>query len=215
MHIFTGFQEPFVTLLVILFQYNHNFRISLASQILFRFSTVLPDSANLIAGILVRAFTTSLVALGGYTFMHLAQMAAEVELWALLNHLVHCHFLQKLTVHVAVLTVVEARATVSVCAAVLDTGQRHAAALTELGQLSLLKCFLFFGESGFVSLESFRIFVGNEIALGRTVSGLIWDKIGICPILIEHVMLRTSWPVNIPECLACKVLDLTIIFGLF
>jgi hypothetical protein len=51
----------------------------LSFQIFLRLGTILPDSANFVAGFLVWAVTTSLVALGGYTFMNLAQMAAEVE----------------------------------------------------------------------------------------------------------------------------------------
>ena len=40
----------------------------------------------------------------------------------------------------------------------------------------------------------------------------LWDEIGICSILIEHVMLCASRTVDVPECLTCKVLNLTIIF---
>ncbi len=54
--------------------------VPFSSQILLRLGTVLPDSANLSAGVLVRAIGTGFIALGGYTLMHLAQMTAEVEL---------------------------------------------------------------------------------------------------------------------------------------
>ena len=54
----------------------------LSFQIFLRLGTILPDSANFVAGFLVWAVTTSLVALGGYTFMNLAKMAAEVEFGA-------------------------------------------------------------------------------------------------------------------------------------
>ena len=54
----------------------------LPSQIFLRLGTILPDSANFVAGFLVWAVTTSLVALGGYTFMNLAKMTAEVEFGA-------------------------------------------------------------------------------------------------------------------------------------
>ena len=54
--------------------------LSQGFQIFLRLSIILPDGANLLAGVLVGTVTASLVALGGYTFMHLAQMAAEVEL---------------------------------------------------------------------------------------------------------------------------------------
>ena len=40
----------------------------------------------------------------------------------------------------------------------------------------------------------------------------LWDKVGICSILIKYVMLCASRTVDVPECLACKVLYLTIIF---
>ena len=51
-----------------------------SSQILLCLGTVLPDSTNLSAGVLVRAIGTGFIALGGYTLMHLTQMTAEVEL---------------------------------------------------------------------------------------------------------------------------------------
>lgn len=54
----------------------------LPSQIVLRLGTILPDSANFGAGVLVRAVTTSLVTLGVYTFMYFAQMTAEVEFGA-------------------------------------------------------------------------------------------------------------------------------------
>lgn len=54
----------------------------LPSQIFLRLRTILPDSANFGAGVLVRAVTTSLVTLGVYTFMYFAQMTAEVEFGA-------------------------------------------------------------------------------------------------------------------------------------
>ena len=43
----------------------------------------------------------------------------------------------------------------------------------------------------------------------------LWDEVGIGAILIEHVMFRASWAIDIPECLSCKVLYFTIILGLF
>ena len=58
----------------------HLIHVLLSSKILFCLGTVLPDSANLSAGVLVRAIGTGFIALGGYTLMHLAQMTAEVEL---------------------------------------------------------------------------------------------------------------------------------------
>jgi hypothetical protein len=51
-----------------------------SSQIILGLSTILPNSTNLLAGILIWAFAASLIALDGYTFMYFAQMAAEVEL---------------------------------------------------------------------------------------------------------------------------------------
>ena len=48
-------------------------------QIFLCLGTILPDSANFWAGILVRAITTSFVTFGGYTFINLAQMAAKEE----------------------------------------------------------------------------------------------------------------------------------------
>jgi hypothetical protein len=49
------------------------------SQIFLCLGTILPDSANFGAGVLVRTVTTSLVALGGHTVMNLAKMTAKVE----------------------------------------------------------------------------------------------------------------------------------------
>jgi hypothetical protein len=54
--------------------------ILFSSQIILRLGTILPNGANLFASVFIRAVATSLVALGGYTLMYLAQMAAEVEL---------------------------------------------------------------------------------------------------------------------------------------
>ena len=54
--------------------------ILFSSKILLRVSTVLPDNANLFAGVLIWALATSLVTFSGYTFMNLAHVAAEVEL---------------------------------------------------------------------------------------------------------------------------------------
>jgi len=63
-------------------QYNEYISL-LPAQILLCFGTVLPDSTNFFAGVLVGAVATGFVAFGSYTFMHLAQMAAEVELRAI------------------------------------------------------------------------------------------------------------------------------------
>ena len=41
------------------------------------------------------------------------------------------------------------------------------------------------------------------------------DEIGVCSILIEHVMLCASRTIDIPECLSRKVFHLTIIFRSF
>ena len=49
-------------------------------KILFRLGAILPDGANLFAAVLICAVATSLKTFGSYTFVHLAQMAAEVEL---------------------------------------------------------------------------------------------------------------------------------------
>jgi hypothetical protein len=40
----------------------------------------------------------------------------------------------------------------------------------------------------------------------------LWDEVGACSILIEHVMLCASWTIDVPECLTREVLHLAIIF---
>ena len=65
------------------------------------------------------------------------------KLSAMLYHLIHCALLHKLSVSVAVLAVLVVRASIAVCAEIIDIRKRHATTLTK---------FLFFFHIMFVTV---------------------------------------------------------------
>ena len=105
----------------------------------------------------------------------------------MLNHFVHGAFLQKLSILVAVLAIVEIGAAIRVCAAVLDARQWHAATLAELRQLAFLEGFLLCREGGFVSLESIRILLCHKVTLRRAVGSLTIAPIARYQFLSEKI----------------------------
>ena len=95
-----------------------------------------------------------------------------------------------MSVLIAVLAVVEVGSAVGIRAAVLYAVQLHAAALTELWQLPLLKNLLLLGERRFVGLESLWILICHKVAFGRAVGGFIHTMLlqpTWCQLLSEEI----------------------------
>jgi hypothetical protein len=43
----------------------------------------------------------------------------------------------------------------------------------------------------------------------------LWDKVGIAPVPVEHIVLGAAGTIDVPESLAGEVLYLTVILRLF
>ena len=73
-----------------------------------------------------------LVLIRGHGFGHILVNFVN-KLGTMLNHLIHSHFLQEVTIGVAVFAVVKVYAAIGVCSAIIIPGKRHTATLAELG----------------------------------------------------------------------------------